>query len=65
MTLKLGAGTLARPEVRRGSWSLFLYPKQPESLISHEWPLSGYWRVGMKGRGAQVLEGAGAGIRND
>lgn len=43
---------------------MFLYPKQPESLISQNWPLSGHWRVGMNERGAQVLEG-GVGIRND
>lgn len=48
---------MVRPELGRGSWSLFLYPKQPESLISQNWPLSGHWRVGMNKRGAQVLEG--------
>lgn len=46
---------MARPEVGKGSWSLFLYPKQPESLISQKLPLSGSWRVEMKGREAQVL----------
>lgn len=35
---------------------MFLYPKQSESLISQKWPLSGSWRVGINGRGAQVRE---------
>lgn len=49
-------GTLARPELGGGILVLVFF-KQPESLISQNWPLSGYWRMGMKGRRAQVLGG--------
>lgn len=33
--------------------------QQPESLLSQKWPLSGSWGLGMKKRGAQVLQGIG------
>lgn len=51
----IGSGDFGQARGGEGVLVLFLYPKQPESLITQKWPLSGYCRVGMKGRGAQVL----------
>lgn len=50
-----GVGTLARPEIGRKSWSLFLYPKQPEFLISQKWPLNDSWDG--DGRGGELEVG--------